>query len=159
MQIRVLMVGKLREKYLLEGVRDYLSRLTPYCSIGVFDVADTPVPPKAGVSRERMAMEDEGRALIGRLKRDEYVIALDASGVSMSSEEFSGFLSDLGLSGASKVAFIIGGHLGLSAEVRRRADTLLSLSKLTLPHQMVPLVLLEQVYRAMKICRGEPYHR
>jgi 23S rRNA (pseudouridine1915-N3)-methyltransferase len=159
MQIRVLLVGKMRERFLLEGVREYSSRLAPYCSLTMVEIPDIPVPPDARPAMEGMAVADEGKAIQARLNREEYVIALDEGGVCMSSTEFSRLLADLGLFGKSKVAFVVGGHSGLSPEVKKRADVVLSLSRMTFPHQMVPLILLEQVYRAMKIARNEPYHR
>lgn len=155
------MAGKVKEGYLKEGLAEYTKRLRPHARLTWVQVAEEAVPAVvqvAAAEAERL-MQREGERLLAGLHEAEYVIALDRQGEGLSSEDFARLLAELALGGRSRVAFVIGGTLGLHAAVHRRADKVLSLGPLTLPHQMVPLILLEQIYRAMKINAGEPYHR
>ncbi|HHY36201.1 MAG TPA: 23S rRNA (pseudouridine(1915)-N(3))-methyltransferase RlmH [Firmicutes bacterium] len=159
MQIRILAVGKTREKYLQMGVEEFKKRLAPYARLELLSVAEEKLADSLSPREEEQVMAREGERLLKLLKPGEYVIALDAGGRSFTSEELAQYLSQLALHGRSSLAFLIGGHLGLAPAVRSRSDLVLSLSPLTFTHQMVRLILLEQLYRAFKIMRGEPYHK
>ncbi|HEY8341845.1 MAG TPA: 23S rRNA (pseudouridine(1915)-N(3))-methyltransferase RlmH [Calditerricola sp.] len=159
MQVTVVSVGKVKEAFLKEGVAEYAKRLQPYASLRLIEVPDEPVPDRLSAREAEQIKEKEGRRLLERLHPDDYVIALALDGAMWSSEELAAELGRLATYGRSRVAFLIGGTLGLSPAVLKRADARLSLSRMTFPHQLVRLILLEQLYRAFKIQRGEPYHR
>lgn len=159
MRITVVSVGKVKEAFLKEGVDEYTKRLRPYASLRLIEVPDEPVPDRLSVREAEQIKEKEGRRLLERLRPDDYVIALALDGAMWSSEELAAELARLATYGKSQVAFVIGGTLGLSPSVLKRADARLSLSRMTFPHQLVRLILLEQLYRAFKIQCGEPYHR
>lgn len=159
MKITIVAVGRLKERYLKDAVDEYLKRLRPYASVDVVEVADEPIPQKASEAEEAGVLRREGERILGALRQGTYVICLDIPGNQLSSEEFSRLLDDLALRGRSDVTFIIGGSLGLAPEVLAQADMRLSLSKMTFPHQIVRVILLEQIYRAFKISRGEMYHK
>ncbi|MFZ5595928.1 MAG: 23S rRNA (pseudouridine(1915)-N(3))-methyltransferase RlmH [Bacillota bacterium] len=159
MHITILSVGRLKEKYLREAQGEYLKRLQSHARVNVVEVADEPV--KEGISP---AMEDavrfrEGERLLKHLKSGTYTVALDREGSQLTSEELSEFISGLGLKGSSDITFVIGGTLGLSEAILQSAQFRLSFSKMTFPHQLMRVVLLEQLYRSFKIARGEPYHK
>jgi 23S rRNA (pseudouridine1915-N3)-methyltransferase len=158
-QIRILAVGKTKGKYLQLGLQEFKKRLAPYVRLELIDVAEEKLADSLSPREEGQAVAREGERLVKLLKPGEYVIALDAGGRSFSSEELAQYLSQLALHGKSSLAFLIGGPLGLSPAVRSRADLVLSLSPLTFTHQLVRLILLEQLYRAFRIMRGEPYHK
>lgn len=158
-RIKIIMVGKIKEKYLTMGIAEYLKRLSPYAKVEVISLADEPIPDGASPAEERQVKAREGERLLKALDPGQYVVALDGRGEQLSSEGLARFLADRALRGDSNLAFVIGGSLGLAPEVLDRADFLLSLGKMTFLHQMVPLILLEQVYRGYKINRGEPYHK
>ncbi|MHB1125839.1 MAG: 23S rRNA (pseudouridine(1915)-N(3))-methyltransferase RlmH [Bacillota bacterium] len=159
MQIKIIAVGKIKEKYLQEGLQEYRKRLAPYTSLEVIEVNDEKIPDKAHRAEEERVKEKEGEGIISSLPASSYVIALDIQGRMFSSPELAEHLDSLALSGRSNLALIIGGSLGLSRSVLQRADLCLSFSKMTFPHQLMRLILLEQIYRAFKISRGEPYHK
>lgn len=159
MNISIITVGKLKEKYLKDGIDEYKKRLSRYCSIDIIEVPDEKAPETLSEKEEEQVKIKEGQGILRYIKDGTYVIALDLKGRMLSSEEFSIFLGDLGISGNSNIAFIIGGSLGLSQEVLNRADYKLSFSKMTFPHQVMRLILLEQVYRGFRIMKGEPYHK
>jgi len=159
MNITVVAVGKLKEKYLREGINEYSKRLSAYCKLQVVEVADEKAPEVLSEVEMEQVKRKEGERILAQLKPDQYVIALAIEGQMWSSEKLASELDRLATYGKSQVAFVIGGSLGLSPEVLKRADVLLSFSKMTFPHQLVRLILLEQVYRAYRINRGEPYHR
>lgn len=152
MQIRILAVGKVKENYLQRGIDEYLKRLRPYTRIEVEEVPDEPL-----ASDLKRAPEREGERLLKRIKSEEYLIVLDRQGRMLPSEELAQMVLDWEMTG-KKVVFVIGGAAGLAPEVLQRADLKLSFSKLTFPHQLFRLILVEQVYRAFKIARGEKYH-
>ena len=154
MKLRVLAVGKLAEPFWRAGCDEYLKRLTRYAKTTVTEVADRSL--SQGEDRARAA---EGAALLKLMPADSHVVALEIGGRQMSSKGFSTWLAGKMSGGVVDIAFIIGGSAGLSAEVLQRADERLSLSPMTLPHQMCRVVLLEQIYRAFRIMRNEPYHR
>lgn len=159
MRIRLVSVGKIRERYLQEGVAEYLKRLTPYAKVELVTVPDEATPEGHGAALEEQVRLREGERVLKQLDGGQYVVALDGRGESLSSEELARFLQERGVRGQSSLAFVIGGSLGLSGEVLGRADFRLSLGPMTFLHQMVPLLLLEQLYRGFKIARGEPYHK
>lgn len=149
MNIRILCVGTLKEKYWKDAVAEYTKRLGAYCSLSIEEVRESPV-------EDRM---DEGDRILKKIKPDEVVIALEIQGASKSSQELSSDLDALALAGKSNIVFVIGGSTGLSPAVTNRADRSLSFSKMTFPHQMMRVILLEQIYRCFKISRNEKYHK
>lgn len=158
-RISILAVGRLKEKYLAEGAAEYLKRLTPYARIEVNEVNDESFSDNLSPAECVKVKEKEGGRLIKRLRRDTYLIALDRQGRMYNSEEMAGVLEKLALEGRGDITFIIGGSLGLSKAVLDRANMLLSFSNFTFPHQLMRIVLLEQIFRWCKIARGEQYHR
>ncbi|AEF95529.1 Ribosomal RNA large subunit methyltransferase H [Desulfotomaculum nigrificans CO-1-SRB] len=159
MKITILAVGRLKEKYLVEGVKEYLKRLNPYARVEISEVPDEPCPENAPPAIEEQVKQKEADRLIKRLRPGTFLIVLDARGKMFTSEELAGKIEELALTGRSDITFIIGGSVGLATSIVDRADLLLSLSKLTFPHQIVRLVLLEQVYRCFRIIKNEPYHK
>ncbi len=159
MNISVISVGKIKEKYLRDGIDEYKKRLSRYCNIELIEVMDEKAPENLSEKEEDQIKIKEGQAILKHIKEGTYVIALAINGKLLSSEELSDMLSNLGLTGKSSIAFVIGGSLGLSKEVLDRADYKLSFSKMTFPHQLMRMILLEQVYRGFKIMKGEPYHK
>ncbi len=159
MRIRVVLVGRVKEKYLQAGIQEYLKRLGPYGRVALESLQDEPVPDGASPAQEEQVKVREGERILKTLEPDSYVIALDARGENLSSEELARFLDERGLRGQSSLSFVIGGSLGLAPAVLQRADYRLSLGRMTFLHQMVPMMLLEQIYRGFKISRGEPYHK
>lgn len=159
MNIQIVAVGKLKEKYWVQGIEEYTKRLGPYAKLQMSEVADEKAPDSMSDAEERQVKEKEGERILAQLHADAFVIALSLDGHAWSSEQLAGQLEELGTYGRSKVSFVIGGSLGLSAGVLQRADMKLSFGKMTYPHQLMRLILVEQVYRAFKIIRGEPYHK
>jgi 23S rRNA (pseudouridine1915-N3)-methyltransferase len=157
--ISILAVGKLKEKYLKSGIDEYLKRLTSYARIEIIEIPDEKAPEELSASEMEQVKQKEGERLLSKLSQDTYVIALAIDGKMRSSEELADTIDKLATYGKSKIAFIIGGSLGLSNEVLQRADEKLSFSKMTFPHQLMRLILLEQIYRAFRINRNEPYHK
>lgn len=159
MNIQVICIGKLKEKYWADAVGEYMKRLSRYASAEIVELKESRLPDKAGPAEEEKVKLEEGREILKVIKDGTYVITLEIHGKQLSSEELASKIENLGLEGKSDVAFIIGGSLGLSPEVSRRADFKLSFSKMTFPHQMMRVVLLEQIYRSFKIIRHEAYHK
>jgi 23S rRNA (pseudouridine1915-N3)-methyltransferase len=157
--ISIISVGKLKEKYLKLGIDEFSKRLTPYAKIDLMEVPDEKAPEQLSELEMEQVKQKEGEKILSKISPDTYVIALAIEGKMKSSEELADSLDKLATYGNSKIAFVIGGSLGLSKEVLERADEKLSFSKMTFPHQMMKLILLEQVYRAFRINRGEPYHK
>jgi 23S rRNA (pseudouridine1915-N3)-methyltransferase len=147
--IRILCVGTLKEKYWKEAIAEYSKRLRAYCSLSIEEVRESPVED----------VNEEGDRLLKKIKPDEVVIALEIQGATKSSQELSADLEALALSGKSNIVFVIGGSMGLASTVSSRADRNLSFSKMTFPHQMMRVILLEQIYRSFKISRNEKYHK
>ncbi|HPW72946.1 MAG: 23S rRNA (pseudouridine(1915)-N(3))-methyltransferase RlmH [Methanothrix sp.] len=159
MILRIIAVGRLRERFWQEAAADYIRRLRPYARLEVVEVA---ISSKEGLSpvEEMKAMEAEGEAILKRLKRQKgSVLVLDRTGDALDSQQWAEMLEGLILQGQSEVAFIIGGPLGLAPAVLDRADMILSFSEMTFPHQMMRVILLEQIYRSFRIIRHEPYHK
>lgn len=159
MNISICTVGKLKEKYLKAGIDEYLKRLSGYAKVEVIEVADEKAPEVLSLVEMEQVKQKEGEKLLAKISPDTYVIALAIDGKMKSSEELADSLDKLATYGKSKIAFVIGGSLGLSDEVLKRADEKLSFSKMTFPHQLMRLILIEQVYRAFRINRNEPYHK
>lgn len=159
MNIAVITVGKLKEKYLKEAVSEYTKRLSKYCRLEIMEVPDEKAPESMSQAEEEAVRYKEGQGILKHVKNDTYVIALDIQGKMLCSEDFAGYIDDLGLKGKRNIAFVIGGSLGLSQEVLARADYKLSFSPMTFPHQLMRVILLEQIYRGFKIIKGEPYHK
>lgn len=159
MNITIITVGKLKEKYLKQGIAEYTKRLGAYAKIDIVELADEKAPEVLSDSEMQQVKNKEGERILSKISPDHHVIALAIQGKMKSSEELADTLDKLATYGKSKVSFIIGGSLGLSDDVLKRADEKLSFSKMTFPHQLMRLVLVEQVYRAFRINRGEPYHK
>ncbi|GGH80418.1 23S rRNA (pseudouridine1915-N3)-methyltransferase [Pullulanibacillus pueri] len=159
MNITILAVGKLKEKYLKQGIEEYIKRLAPYAKVSIVEISDEPAPDTLSAAEIEAVKEAEGKKLLSKVSQDTYVISLAILGKNLSSEQLASELDRLATYGRSKIAFIIGGSNGLSDEVLKRSDLKLSFSKMTFPHQLMRLILVEQVYRAFKINRGEPYHK
>lgn len=159
MNISIITVGKLKEKYLKQGIEEYVKRLSVYAKIEIIEVPDEKAPEELSEAEMLQVKKKEGERILAKINPDAHVIALAIEGKMKSSEELASSLDKLATYGKSKVAFIIGGSLGLSQEVLQRADEKLSFSKMTFPHQLMKLILVEQIYRAFRINRGEPYHK
>lgn len=159
MNISIITVGKLKEKYLINGINEYIKRMGPYAKVEVIEVPDEKAPEQLSDAEMLQVKDKEGERILAKVAQDAYVIALAIEGEMWSSEKLAKELDKLATYGRSKVAFIIGGSLGLSAAVMQRSDSQLSFSKMTFPHQLMRLILVEQVYRAFRINRGEPYHK
>jgi len=159
MNIKVLCVGKLKEAYWRDATAEYQKRLNKYCLLQIDDVKEARLSENASPAEETAAKDEEGRSILKRVKKDDYVIALDIAGKQVDSETLAAQINQLGIDGKSDVVFVIGGSIGLSSAVLGRADASVSLSDLTFPHQMVRIILLEQVYRSFKIIRNETYHK
>ena len=155
MKITLVTVGKIKERYFEDAIREYAKRLSRYCKLDIIQVADEKTPDGAGEAIERQIKEKEGQRILSNIKDGAYVIALKM----LTSEELAGRIQRLGVDGVGHIVFVIGGSLGLSGDVMKRADFALSFSKMTFPHQLMRVVLLEQVYRSYRIISGEPYHK
>ena len=159
MKITVITVGKIKEKYLKDAIAEYSKRLSRYCKLEILEVADEKTPDGASEIVEENIREKEGERILKLIKEDAYVITLEISGKMLTSEELADRIETLGIQGKSHLVFVIGGSIGLGREVLRRSDYALSFSKMTFPHQMMRVILLEQIYRAVKINKNEPYHK
>lgn len=159
MNISVICVGKLKEKYWTQAVAEYAKRLSGYCSLDIVELKEARLPDRAGPAEERAVKEAEGAEILKRLRDNMYVITLEVKGKELSSEKLAEKIDSLAVGGRSNIAFVIGGSLGLSEEVSKRSDFRLSFSQMTFPHQMMRVILLEQVYRSFKIIRHETYHK
>ncbi|WP_427340516.1 23S rRNA (pseudouridine(1915)-N(3))-methyltransferase RlmH [Caloranaerobacter sp. DY30410] len=159
MNITIISVGKIKEKYLNDGIKEFSKRLSKYCKLKLIEVNDEKAPENLSEAEMEIVKKKEGERILSKLNENSYIITLCIDGKSLSSEEFSKKLDSLALSGNSNITFIIGGSLGLSQEVINKSHFKLSFSKMTFPHQLMKLILLEQIYRAFRISRGEPYHK
>lgn len=159
MKITLITVGKIKEKYLKDGIAEYSKRLSRYCKLEIIEVADEKTPDQASETVEEQIRDKEGERILKYLKDDMYVITLEINGKQLSSEELADKMAALGLQGKSHIAFVIGGSIGLGREVLKRSDYALSFSKMTFPHQLMRVILLEQVYRGYRIINREPYHK
>jgi len=159
MRISVVCVGKIKEKYLKLGIDEFSKRLSKYCKLEVIELDDEKAPENLSDKEMMMIKEKEGKKILSKIKDNSHVIALAIDGKNLSSEELADTIDNLGVRGTSHIVFVIGCSLGLSDDVIRRANYKLSFSKMTFPHQLMRLILLEQVYRAYRINNGEPYHK
>ena len=157
--IKIICVGKVKEKYLRDGIAEYSKRLGRYCKLDIIEVADEKTPDGASEIVETQIKDLEGERLLKQIRSDDYVIALAIDGKMLDSVEMSKQIESLGVRGISHIVFVIGGSLGLSDAVLKRADYKLSFSKMTFPHQLMRMILLEQIYRSYRIMKGEPYHK
>lgn len=159
MKITFITVGKIKEKYLREAVLEYSKRLRKYCRLEIIEVEDERTPEHTEGASGDAVRAKEAQRILKHLKEDAYIITLEIGGTMLSSEELAGKLELLGVQGKSHIIFVIGGSIGLGKEVTKRADFALSFSKMTFPHQLMRVILLEQIYRGFRIMNGEPYHK
>lgn len=159
MNITLITVGKIKEKYLKDAIDEYKKRLSRYSKLEIIELPDEKTPDNASEKEEQQIKEKEGLLILSKIKDNSYIIALDLNGKHITSEELSGFIHNCGVSGNSNLVFIIGGSLGLSQDVIKRANYKLCFSKMTFPHQLFRVMLLEQIYRAFRIMKNEPYHK
>ena len=159
MKITVITVGKLKEKYLKDAIAEYTKRLSKYCKLEIIEVTDEKTPDSASETLETQIRSKEAERIMKYVKEDAYVITLEIAGKQLTSEELADKIEKLGVQGISHITFIIGGSIGLGKEVLNRSDYALSFSKMTFPHQLMRVVLLEQIYRSYRIINGEPDHK
>lgn len=159
MKITVITVGKIKEKYLKDAIAEYSKRLSKYCKLEIIEVADEKTPEQASQAVEDAIRGKEAERILKYVKEDAYVITLEIQGQMLTSEGVADKINHLGIQGKSHITFIIGGSIGLGQAVLRRSDYALSFSKMTFPHQLMRVILLEQVYRSYRIISGEPYHK
>lgn len=159
MKITLVTVGKIKEKFYSDAIAEYVKRLSRYCKLDIIQVADEKTPDSASETVERQIREKEGERILSSIKDGSYVVALAIEGEMVDSVRLSEKISALGVGGTSQIVFVIGGSLGLSDAVLKRADYKLSFSRMTFPHQLMRVILLEQIYRSFRIMNGEPYHK
>ena len=159
MKITLVTVGKIKEKFFEDAIKEYSKRLSRYCKLEILQVADEKTPEGASEAVELQIKEKEGQRILSLIRDDAHVIALAIEGKMLDSEELAERIEKLGVSGISQIVFVIGGSLGLSAQVMKRADYALSFSRMTFPHQLMRVVLLEQIYRSYRIMNHQPYHK
>ncbi|TCU66214.1 23S rRNA (pseudouridine1915-N3)-methyltransferase [Tissierella praeacuta] len=159
MNIRIIGVGKIKEKYIQEGIKEFTKRLSRYCSLDIVEIDDEKAPESLSEKEMDMVKNKEGDKILSKIPQSSFVIALVIEGKQLSSEDLSIKMKELMINGTNDISFVIGGSLGLSKGVINRSNFKLSFSKMTFPHQLMRLILLEQVYRGWRIMRGEPYHK
>ena len=159
MKITLITVGKIKEKYLKDAIAEYSKRLSRYCKLEIIEVADENPPDNASETVEDGIRDKEGERILKYVKDDAYVVTLEIKGKLLTSEELAEKIDKLGIQGTSHIIFIIGGSIGLGKEVLKRSDYALSFSKMTFPHQLMRVILLEQIYRSYRIISHEPYHK
>ena len=159
MKITILCVGKVKEKFYRDAIDEFSKRLSRYCKLEIIEVSDEKTDEQASENEIRLVKEKEGERLFKNIKDDAYVVTLCIDGKQLDSEELSEKIEKLGIQGTSHIYFVIGGSLGLADEVIKRADYKLSFSKMTFPHQLMRVILLEQIYRSYRIMNNEPYHK
>ncbi|EPI00455.1 MULTISPECIES: 23S rRNA (pseudouridine(1915)-N(3))-methyltransferase RlmH [unclassified Enterococcus] len=158
MNIKIISVGKLKEKYLIQGIAEYVKRLGAYAKIELIEVPDEKAPENLSEAQMLQVKEKEGERILSKIK-EEYVFALAIDGKNPTSEAFAKQIEQLGIQGKSQLVFVIGGSLGLSDAVMKRSNAQISFGKMTYPHQLMRLILVEQIYRAFRINAGAPYHK
>ena len=159
MKIKLICVGKLKEKYLDDGIKEYLKRISAYSDIEVIEVADERIPENPSLAEETIVKSKEGRRILDKVKQDDYMILLDVQGKELDSIQFAERIEDCMINGKSTIDFVIGGSLGHGEDVLTRANARISFSQMTFPHQLMRLILVEQIYRAFKIIRHATYHK
>jgi len=157
--ITIITVGKLKEKYLIDGIKEYQKRLSKYCKLNLVEVADEKCPENLSQADMEIVKNKEAERIIKKIPTTTQIITLEIEGKMLTSEEFSKKIDSYGVTGHSNLTFIIGGSLGISDTIKKMSDFKLSFSKMTFPHQVMKMILLEQIYRAFRISRGEPYHK
>lgn len=159
MKITIISVGKIKEKYLKDAIAEYAKRLGKYCRLEIIEVADEKTPDQASETVEEGIRAKEAERILKNIKDDMYVITLEIQGKMLTSEELADKIETLAIQGKSSIAFVIGGSIGLGKAVLDRSDFALSFSRMTFPHQLMRVILLEQIYRGFRIINGEPYHK
>lgn len=159
MKVKLVTVGKLKEKYLKDGIAEYSKRLSRFAKLEMVELADEKTPDKASPAENQQIMEKEAERILGKIADREFVVVLAIEGQQFPSDKFSQILQETTIKGFSDITFVIGGSLGLAPRVKQRANLLMSFGQLTLPHQLMRLVLVEQIYRAFMIQQGSPYHK
>lgn len=159
MKITILCVGKIKEKFYRDAVDEYAKRLGKYCKFEIVEVADEKTPDKASTVEEEQIKAKEAERILSKLKEDAFVCTLEILGKKFHSEGFAGLIEQTALKGKSHIVFIIGGSLGLHESVLRRSQQAISFSDMTFPHQLMRVILCEQIYRGYRIINGEPYHK
>lgn len=159
MNIKIVCVGKLKEKYFKDAIAEYEKRLSRFAKVKIIQVPDEKAPEKLSAAQDEQVKEIEGERILSKIKDKEYVYVTAIKGKQRSSEEFAKEIQDLGTYGHSDITFVIGGSLGTSSAVNKRANDLISFGKLTMPHQLMRVVLIEQIYRVFMINSGSPYHK
>lgn len=159
MKVRILTIGKLKEKYLVNGINEYVKRLNAYCKVEMVEVPDEPIPDNASENVENIIKDKEADKIVSKIKDDEYVIVLDLHGKEIDSVTFSKHIENCMIQGKSTITFVIGGSLGLGKSLLQRANYRLCFSQMTFPHQLMKLILVEQIYRAFKIMNNQTYHK
>lgn len=159
MNITVIAIGKLKEKYWTDAIKEYSKRLGSYCSLNIMELKESPLRANPSAADELAVKVAEGTDILSKIKPSDFVITLEIKGKGLSSEQLADKIEDLAINGRSSIVFVIGGSLGLSPEVSKRSDFKLSFSAMTFPHQMMRVILLEQIYRSFKIIRNEAYHK
>lgn len=159
MNIKIIGVGKLKEKYLVQAMQEYLKRLQAYAKVEVIELADEKAPENLSETQMMQIKDKEGERILAKIKDQEYVIALAIEGKNPSSEAFAQQIENLGIQGKSQIVFVIGGSLGLSPAVIKRSNAQISFGKMTFPHQLMRVMLTEQIYRAFRIIHNQPYHK
>lgn len=159
MKITILAVGKVKEAFYRQGIEEFVKRLSRYCRLEILEVADEKTPDHASEAEAMQIKEKEGARLLSHIRDTDYVCALAIEGRPLSSQELAAHIDRLGVQGRSSLVFVIGGSLGLAPAVMSRADFSLSFSRMTFPHQLMRVILLEQIYRSYRIIQGQPYHK
>lgn len=159
MNLTIIAIGKLKEKYWVDAIKEYSKRLSSYCNLTILELKESPLRANPSAADEKAVRDAEGNDILSKVKSSDYVISLEIKGKPLTSEQLASKLEDLAINGRSNVVFIIGGSLGLSEAVSKRANYKLSFSAMTFPHQMMRVILLEQIYRSFKIIRNEAYHK
>lgn len=159
LKITIITVGKIKEKYLTEAIKEYSKRLSKYCKLEIIEVPDEKTDENASETMNKITKGKEGERILKYVKDDSYVITLEILGKMLTSPELADKIDKICINGISNIVFIIGGSLGLSENVSKRSDYKLSFSKMTFPHQLMRVILLEQIYRAFRINNNEPYHK
>ena len=159
MNIRIVAVGKIKEKYIQEGIKEFSKRLSRYCSLDIVEIDDEKAPENLSEKEMDIVKKKEGERILAKIPQNSFIISLEIMGKELSSEDLSKKMEELMINGTNDITFVIGGSLGLSEEVRSRSNFKLSFSRMTFPHQLMRLILLEQVYRGWRIMKGEPYHK
>lgn len=159
MNVKIIAIGKLKEKYWKDAIAEYSKRLGAYCNLEIVELKESLLRANPSAADEEAVKVAEGQEILNRIRKSDYVITLEIKGKGLSSEQLAYKINTLGIEGHSDIVFVIGGSLGLSPEVSKRADFKLSFSAMTFPHQMMRVILLEQIYRSFKINRNEAYHK